>query len=155
MFDVEVAFGNQTFQLLLDTGSSDIWVVTNGYQCINATDTAESPGFTCNFGLTYHTSSTFTNISGMTFGIEYGAGTAIDILDSEDVILGDIAVKQQTVGIVQSAFQAVASTAGSWALAIRLSLLAIRAPSRTTRCHYLATAQPITLSSWVCTSRGL
>jgi hypothetical protein len=103
MFDVEVMFGNQTFQLLLDTGSSDVWVVATGYLCINATDNTELPESACNYGKTYSTSSTFVNISSETFGIEYGAGIAVGILGSEDVTLGGVTVKQQTVGIVQSA----------------------------------------------------
>jgi hypothetical protein len=33
----DVQWGNQTFSMLLDSGSSDTWVLQEGFQCINST----------------------------------------------------------------------------------------------------------------------
>jgi hypothetical protein len=36
----EVTWGNQTFDMLLDTGSSDAWLLQEGFQCLSSNGTA-------------------------------------------------------------------------------------------------------------------
>lgn len=36
----EVTWGNQTFDMLLDTGSSDTWLLQEGFQCLSSNGTA-------------------------------------------------------------------------------------------------------------------
>lgn len=100
-FNVEVQFGNQTFQLVLDTGSSDTWVIQTGFQCYNATDNTEVPPDVCNYGnASYNISSTFEQIDDEYFGVYYGAGPVTGFTGYEEVTLGGIKVKRQQVGIV-------------------------------------------------------
>ncbi|KAK5000088.1 hypothetical protein LTR66_000988 [Elasticomyces elasticus] len=99
-FDVEVQFGNQTFLLLLDTGSSDTWVLQTGWQCINATDNSVLPQATCAYGnKTYDITSTFEQIPNEWLGVQYGIGVATGVMGYEDVTLGGITVRHQEVGI--------------------------------------------------------
>lgn len=103
IFDVEVKFGNQTFLLLFDTGSSDTWVVQTGFQCINATDGTQIPQSSCAYADTYDISPTFEQIADENFGVQYGTGIATGITGYEDITLGGITVKRQQVGVVNTA----------------------------------------------------
>ncbi|KAI9925772.1 hypothetical protein ASPWEDRAFT_60820 [Aspergillus wentii DTO 134E9] len=100
VFDVEVTVGNQSFQLLVDTGSSDTYVMKTGFQCINATNNLEIPEADCLYSpKAYNISDTYRKIPDQIFGIEYGAGIASGVMAYEDVTLGGITVKNQKVGI--------------------------------------------------------
>src|SRR5689334_10859839 len=62
-YDAEIKLGNQTFLLLVDTGSSDTWVVRTDFHCINGTSNAELPQDTCLYAhATYEPSSSFRQI---------------------------------------------------------------------------------------------
>ncbi|OGE54264.1 hypothetical protein PENARI_c006G05815 [Penicillium arizonense] len=100
VFDAPVKIGNQTFQLLVDTGSSDTYVMKFGYTCINATDNLEIPRGDCLYSnKTYHKSSTYKRIPNQIFGIQYGAGLASGIMALEDVSIGDVTTKCQKIAI--------------------------------------------------------
>ncbi|KAI8626301.1 acid protease [Xylariaceae sp. FL1651] len=103
-FDTDVMLGSSTFKLLVDTGSSDTWVVRTGYQCFDKQDNANLVSQeTCNYGpgATYNplTSSTFSQLKNQSFGASYGAGIALGIVGTEDVTLGGIMVRGQTIGV--------------------------------------------------------
>ncbi|PYH86267.1 acid protease [Aspergillus uvarum CBS 121591] len=99
-FDVDVIFANQTFKLLVDTGSSDTYVVRTGFQCINATTNLEIPEADCLYSpQTYNQSSTYRPIPNETFGVQYGNGIASGVMAYEDITLAGITVKGQAVGI--------------------------------------------------------
>src|SRR5947209_5247499 len=49
-FAVNATLGNQTFPLLVDTGSSDLFVLQEGWTCINDTSNDILPQETCTFG---------------------------------------------------------------------------------------------------------
>jgi hypothetical protein len=105
VFDVEVEFGNQSFLLQLDTGSSDTWVVQTGYECFNVTDNSQQlPQQACTYAnATYDMSNTFEQIPNQTFGVQYGVGIATGIVGYEKVTLGGITIQRQEVGIVNKA----------------------------------------------------
>ena len=105
VFDVEVKFGNQSFLLQLDTGSSDTWVVQTGYECFNGTDSAQQlPQQACTYAnTTYDISTTFEQIQNETFGVQYGVGFATGIVGYEEVTLAGITIQRQEVGIVNKA----------------------------------------------------
>ncbi|KAF4968662.1 hypothetical protein FSARC_3948 [Fusarium sarcochroum] len=102
IFDVEVQFGNQSFMLLVDTGSSDTWVVETGFKCIDSSDNSIQPQSNCNYASTYDITSTFRPQHNQTFGVKYGTGIATGMVGFEDLTMGGITVTNQTVGIANS-----------------------------------------------------
>ncbi|KAJ5674923.1 uncharacterized protein N7477_004857 [Penicillium maclennaniae] len=99
-FNVDVNVGNQTFKLLVDTGSSDTYVVRNGFACINETTNLEIAEADCGYApQTYNPSSTYRVIPDQTFGVKYGNGIACGAMAYEDVSLAGITVPAQAVGI--------------------------------------------------------
>ncbi|KAF4997962.1 hypothetical protein FGRMN_3482 [Fusarium graminum] len=102
IYDVEVQFGNQSFMLLVDTGSSDTWVLQTGYKCINSSDNLVLPQATCNYASPYDLPSTLQVEKNKTFGVKYGTGIAIGLVAYENLTMGGITVANQTVGIVNS-----------------------------------------------------
>ncbi|KAJ6086077.1 hypothetical protein N7486_010358 [Penicillium sp. IBT 16267x] len=100
VFDAPVTIGNQTYMLLVDTGSSDTYVMQTGYKCVNSTDNLVIPDFDCLYAnKTYHRSNTYHRIPNEMFGVEYGAGIASGLMAYEQVSMGGISVKAQKVGI--------------------------------------------------------
>ncbi|KAF5668369.1 peptidase catalytic [Fusarium heterosporum] len=102
IYDVEVQFGNQSFMLLVDTGSSDTCVLQTGCQCINSSDNLALPRATCNYASTYDLPSTLQTERNKTFGVKYGTGIATGLVAYENLTMGGITVAKQTVGIVNS-----------------------------------------------------
>ncbi|KAF2435580.1 acid protease, partial [Tothia fuscella] len=101
---VPIQFGNQSFLSVLDTGSSDTWLVGPDYDCIDLFDGATIPDFECRLGPQYNTTSTFNQIPEQHFKIAYADGEFLNgIMGREDVTLAGITVPQQTVGIVNYA----------------------------------------------------
>lgn len=100
VFDAPVTIGNQTFQLLVDTGSSDTYVMKSGYTCINGTSNQILPQEDCEYSKkTYRPSSTYRGIPSEMFGIEYGAGLASGAMAYEKVTIGNITAAHQKIGI--------------------------------------------------------
>ncbi|KAE9366755.1 acid protease [Stipitochalara longipes BDJ] len=100
-FQTEVTLGNQTLSLLVDTGSSDIWVLGSNWVCINDTSNATLPQEACTYGSqTYTPSTTFHEIPDTYFGEELGAGRVSGLFGLEDVTLGGVTVTNQHIGVV-------------------------------------------------------
>lgn len=100
VFDVPVTIGSQTFQLLVDTGSSDTYVMEEGYTCIDS-DNMAVQSKQCNYSdNVYRKSETYRQVQGEMFGVKYGAGTASGHLAYEQVTMENITVLSQKVGIV-------------------------------------------------------
>ncbi|CZR62579.1 uncharacterized protein PAC_12476 [Phialocephala subalpina] len=101
--DVEVNLGGQSFLVELDLGSSDLWVVGDGYKCIDPSTNGILPQSSCLYGnKTYSPSETFFPIPNQNFGVFYGAGIAAGILGNDTVTFANISVPRQKVGIAQS-----------------------------------------------------
>ncbi|KAJ5097514.1 hypothetical protein N7456_008235 [Penicillium angulare] len=100
VFDAPVTIGDQTFMLLVDTGSSDTYVMQSGCTCINATSNLKIPQEDCLYSnKTYHKSKTYRPVRGEFFGVEYGAGLASGLMAYEQVTMGNITVEGQKVAI--------------------------------------------------------
>ncbi|KAL8670808.1 MAG: hypothetical protein Q9168_004669 [Polycauliona sp. 1 TL-2023] len=106
VYTTNITFGKQTFEAIVDTGSSDTWLVESGFRCTQGSAQIPAPLSECAFGppVTVASSPTFKQIQGQSFEIAYADGTFVTgIVGTEDVTLGGITVKNQEVGIVNHA----------------------------------------------------
>lgn len=100
LFEAEVQINNQTFYLVPDTGSSDLWVPTTDFQCVNRNGSEELPQEDCNFGKLYQAPNSTEYVTNQTFGVQYGTGIALGKVAYADVTLNGIQVKGQRIGLV-------------------------------------------------------
>ncbi|KAJ5405935.1 hypothetical protein N7465_007219 [Penicillium sp. CMV-2018d] len=100
VFDAPVTIGNQSFMLLMDTGSSDTYVMQTGYKCINSTANLVLPQSDCLYSnKTYHKSKTYRHVDNEMFGVQYGAGVASGHMAYEQVSMHGVTVNAQKIGI--------------------------------------------------------
>jgi hypothetical protein len=118
-FATEVTIGGQTFELIIDTGSSDTWVVETGFACTDFETGKAAAESACLFGPYYTKSSTFAQTTGETFSIEYGDLESLTgIIGTEDVTVAGIEVVGQTVALVTAAdWEGDGTTSGLMGLA--------------------------------------
>ncbi|QDS77470.1 hypothetical protein FKW77_007133 [Venturia effusa] len=108
IFMAAIQVGGQNFQAAIDTGSSDTWLMMKGYSCVKPPAWQETlnklAGMpSCQFGPSYEKSPTFAQIADRHFNITYADGEyATGILGKDDVTLGDVTLKGQTLGFVSS-----------------------------------------------------
>lgn len=103
IFSTNIIFGAQSFQVEIDTGSSDTWVVGRDFQCIDQTAEAQEPESGCMFGPSYTLSHSFRRIPDQHFIIVYGDGSnATGIVGNETVTLAGIRVTNQEVAVVDN-----------------------------------------------------
>jgi hypothetical protein len=101
--DVEIDFGGQSFLVEIDLGSSDTWVLGNGYECINPSDNFAVPQSACGYAnSTYTISPTFSKIANETLGVFYGAGIVAGQVGYETVTLAGVTIPKQEVGVASS-----------------------------------------------------
>lgn len=101
VFDVEATIGGQNFSLLVDSGSSDLYVMESNFTCIDRDTNLERPADWCKYDVnrTYTASDTFEKIPNQVFGIEYGAGIASGIMAFEEVTVAGVTLPRQRVAI--------------------------------------------------------
>lgn len=118
VFTTNITFGTQTFSTIVDTGSSDTWVIRENFQCVHIKTAEKLPTEDCYFGPAYTKESTFDQIPGETFNITYGDGTfAGGVMGYEDVTLGGIKVRQEVALVDYSAWRGDGITSGLTGLA--------------------------------------
>lgn len=94
---VDITLGTQAVQVILDTGSSDTWLIQKGFKCTDASGNSVSTA-TCDFGPVY--SGTITQTPNENFQISYGDGEFVTgIIGTQDVTIAGIEVPDQTVSI--------------------------------------------------------
>ncbi|KAL8996566.1 MAG: hypothetical protein Q9169_003961 [Polycauliona sp. 2 TL-2023] len=106
VYTTNITFGTRSFEALVDTGSSDTWVVESGFRCVRGSAEITAPASSCGFGppITAASSPTFKRIEGQSFKIAYADNTGVTgIVGTETVTLAGITVKDQEVGIVNHA----------------------------------------------------
>ena len=104
-YNIQVNIGGQTLQVVPDTGSADLWVLVDGYECKRpqggVAGTHTVPQDTCGFGqATYSESPSFKPISNVYIGDHYGFGNDIGVAGYETVGIGNITIAQQQIGLV-------------------------------------------------------
>ena len=113
-----MTFGTETFEAIVDTGSSDTWLVETGFKCVNITDSAPLPEADCYFGPTYNVTDTFKQIPDENFNITYGDGEFLTgIVGTEEVTLAGIKVKQEVALVNYAAWEGDSTTSGLIGLA--------------------------------------
>jgi len=73
-FLAEISFGSQTFLSVVDTGSSDTWIVHSDFTCVDIVTNQTIPRNRCYFGPQYQPGSEFKQIPNENFNITYGDG---------------------------------------------------------------------------------
>ncbi|PVH71561.1 acid protease [Cadophora sp. DSE1049] len=66
--------GGRTYKLMIDTGSSDTWIVTKDFTCIGEGGVV-LPQADCNFGPKYSPGREFESVRDVNFNIQYGDGS--------------------------------------------------------------------------------
>ncbi|KIW10896.1 hypothetical protein PV08_10195 [Exophiala spinifera] len=105
VFDVHITIGSQIVPVLVDTGSSDTYVMRQSFTCINKTTNAIIPRSSCLYGPTLYdpgASQTYQAISNESFGVVYGAGIASGLMATETITLGDLTAHNVTVGVADT-----------------------------------------------------
>lgn len=103
VFLAGIEFGTESFQAVVDTGSSDTWLAETGFRCVNVTGAPQAESY-CAFGSSYNISKTFKQIPNENFNISYADGEFLTgIVGTERVTLAGITVKNQQVGVVNFA----------------------------------------------------
>ncbi|KAL6720259.1 hypothetical protein ACLMJK_002180 [Lecanora helva] len=100
VYTTDIEFGTETFTAVIDTGSSDTWLVENNFTCNKGAQSA------CEFGTPYKRTNTFRPIANENFEISYSDGEFLDgIFGKEKVTLAGVTVNDQQVALVEK---------GSW-----------------------------------------
>ena len=100
VYTTDIEFGTETFTVVLDTGSSDTWLVEDNFTCTKGAQSA------CDFGKTYTRTPTFSPIANENFEISYSDGEFLDgIFGKEKVTLAGVTVNDQQIAVVEQ---------GSW-----------------------------------------
>ncbi|KAK8217598.1 hypothetical protein M8818_001357 [Zalaria obscura] len=97
-------------ELVLDSGSSDTWVIESGYNCADPAtcdpsdpyDTCDinDPGFPCYFGRPYNFSSTWSQIPDENFNVTYADNEIVaGLLGHETITLAGITVPSTIIGV--------------------------------------------------------
>ena len=97
---VEVQVGDQTFYLVPDTGSSDLWVPTTDFQCVEPGTNLLVKQEECHFGNTYEIPESTQYVTNQTFGVQYGTGIALGKVGLANVTINGIRVENQKIGLV-------------------------------------------------------
>ncbi|KAK6969102.1 acid protease, partial [Favolaschia claudopus] len=100
---INVTVGGQLFQVILDTGSSDLWITNSNFSCVDANRTVVPPE-TCQFGPAKFNSSASTTFEpaspNATFFVQYGSGEFLrGPVGFDTVEIAGVSVTQQKFGI--------------------------------------------------------
>ncbi|KAI4775617.1 acid protease [Aureobasidium sp. EXF-3400] len=93
--------GGETFYVVIDTGSSDTWLVNNEFTCVDPDDSAVIDESQCAFGPSYSLTATAKQIDNRNFNISYADGERLNgEMITEDLTFAGITVENQTMGLV-------------------------------------------------------
>lgn len=125
-FLASVSLGAETFDLVVDTGSSDTWVARADFACVDVLTGAPRPQASCRFARTFDTSSStsspgseFTQVDNANFNITYGDGErVVGVFGTLDVTVAGVrAAKQQIALATLAAWQGDGRASGILGLA--------------------------------------
>ncbi|KAL3472506.1 aspartic peptidase domain-containing protein [Aspergillus californicus] len=105
-FHAPTTIGGETFSLLVDTGSSDTFVIEDDFECYTLIGTDETQRVSedqCGYdddAYSINDSTTYNRITNETFQVQYAAGFARGVMATEDISLGGVEVTNQPFGLV-------------------------------------------------------
>ena len=103
-YAININFGGHTFEVLLDTGSSDLWLAQQGVKCVNVNKKAQ-PVSACGFGPLAGTTFQAGAIKNENFNISYGDGEFLTgVLGYENVGIAGVTVNKQETALVNYAY---------------------------------------------------
>ncbi|KAI9815717.1 MAG: hypothetical protein M1827_002113 [Pycnora praestabilis] len=106
VFLTPIEFGSESFDVILDTGSSDTWLAQTGFQCISLETDAPVPESDCNFGPTWNVTSGFSQIANENFNITYGDGEfLLGVLGYQQVTFAGITLTQEVAAVNFAAWE--------------------------------------------------
>jgi len=100
----DIRVGPNTYEAVVDTGSSDTWLAHTGFQCaVPGTGDLLSED-ACKFGPLYTQSSTFKPVTNENFHVRYTDGeTLTGVFGTERVTVAGITVDNQQIALVDQA----------------------------------------------------
>ena len=99
---VNVEWAGQNLLAILDTGSSDTWLVQQGFKCVDANGKPQ-PEAECNFGPTFNGTFNHGTVKNQNFNISYGDGEYLNgLIGREDITIAGLTVKEQEVSALYS-----------------------------------------------------
>jgi hypothetical protein len=114
IYITNVTIGAQRFALVIDTGSSDTWVATTDFRCINPDTGATLATQQCGFGSLYNraSSATYKSIN-YKFSVDYAGGEFLSgDMGTENFGIGGVSRGQNPYVTVKQTIGAV--NQGSW-----------------------------------------
>lgn len=107
--DLEIGSNKQAVTTLIDTGSSDLWVVDKSAKC-QVTETGQSSTYCYEYGVYDHTKSSSYHSLGSKFSIEYVDGTS----STGTWVKDDVYFAGTTTGVTQLQFGDVTTTSSGF-----------------------------------------
>lgn len=74
---MQVGIGGANWSMVPDTGSSDTWLMSSSYQCLDRSHAAQVQAY-CNFGPSYPGAFSGGKIAGQHMNISYGGGDSLN-----------------------------------------------------------------------------
>ena len=103
-YGMSVGLGDESFTLIFDTGSSDLWVAESGFQCDGFLGGRVPPSM-CHSGPLFSGNFEGGEIPNQNFHLAYGGGEFVSgRLGYEDVIVAGVTVNHQEIAFVDEAF---------------------------------------------------
>jgi hypothetical protein len=103
-YAIDCTVADTPLKLLLDTGSSDTWIVQEGFHCVDYAGEHIDEG-ACGFGPAYPGDFQYGAIPEQHIYIQYGDGELVyGPVGYNDLTLGNITVKKQEIGLANTTY---------------------------------------------------
>ena len=98
-FLTQITFGTTAVDVIVDTGSSDTWLIESNFKCVDQSGASQAQSY-CNFGPTYPGNFGSNKIPNVNFNISYGDGEFVTgDFGTIDITMAGITVPGQTVSL--------------------------------------------------------